>query len=78
MMSRYATKTIYTEVEVEVDLKDFTDEELLDELAERELISTTYGDSDDLIDKIFHLRRQGKNFDKELDEYLYIQTGRVI
>ena len=77
-MSRYATKTIYTEVEVEVDLKDFTDQELLDELAERELISTTYGDSDDLIDKIFHLRRQGKNFDKELDEYLYIQTGRAI
>lgn len=77
-MSRYATKTIYTEVEVEVDLNDFTDEELLDELAERELISTTYGDSDDLIDKIFHLRRQGKNFDKELDEYLYIQTGRAI
>lgn len=77
-MSRYATKTIYTEVEVEVDLKDFTDEELLDELAERELISTTYGDSEDLIDKIFHLRRQGKNFDKELDEYLYIQTGRAI
>ena len=77
-MSRYATKTIYTEVEVEVDLKDFTDEELLDELAERELISTTYGDSDNLIDKIFHLRRQGKNFDKELDEYLYIQTGRAI
>lgn len=77
-MSRYATKTIYTEVEVEVDLKDFTDEELLDELAERELIPTTYGDSEDLIDKIFHLRRQGKNFDKELDEYLYIQTGRAI
>lgn len=77
-MSRYATKTIYTEVEVEVDLKDFTDQELLDELAERELISTTYGDSEDLIDKIFHLRRQGKNFDKELDEYLYIQTGRAI
>lgn len=77
-MSRYATKTIYTEVEVEVDLKDFTDEELLDELAERQLIPTTYGDSEDLIDKIFHLRRQGKNFDKELDEYLYIQTGRAI
>ena len=77
-MSRYTTKTIYTDVEVEVDLKDFTDEELLDELAERELIPTTYGDSEDLIDKIFHLRRQGKNFDKELDEYLYIQTGRAI
>lgn len=77
-MSRYATKTIYTEVEVEVDLNDFTDEELLNELAERDLVPGGHGNGDELIDKIFHLRRQGKNFDKELDEYLYIQTGRAI
>lgn len=74
----YRSKTIYTDVEVEVDLNDFSDEELLDELAERDLIPGSHGTGDELIDKIFNLRRQGKNFDKELDEYLYIQTGRAI
>lgn len=76
MRNRY--KTIYTDVEVEVDLEDFSDEELLEELAVRDLIPDSHGDGNELIDKIFHLRRQGKNFDKELDEYLYIQTGRAI
>lgn len=74
----YRSKTIYTDVEVEVDLNDFTDEELLDELAERDLIPGGHGTGNELLDKIFNLRRQGKNFDKELDEYLYIQTGRAI
>lgn len=71
-------KTIYTDVEVDVDLKDFSDEELLEELGDRELIYSSHGNGNELIHKIFHLRRQGKNFDKELDEYLYIQTGRAI
>jgi hypothetical protein len=70
--------TVYTEVEVDVDLRDFSDDDLLEELANRNLISGDYGNGDSLIDKIFQLRRQGKDFDKELDEYLYIQTGRAI
>ena len=75
-MSRY--KTVYTEVEVDIDLNEFTDQELLEELAERGLISESHGNGDDLIDKIFHLRRQGKSYGKELDEYLYKMTGRAI
>ncbi len=70
--------TVYTEVDVDVDLRDFSDDDLLEELANRNLISGDYGNGDSLIDKIFQLRRQGKDFDKELDEYLYIQTGRAI
>jgi hypothetical protein len=31
-----------------------------------------------LIDKIYHLRRQGKPYERELDEYLYQLTGRAI
>lgn len=75
-MSRY--KTVYTEVEVDIDLNEFTDQELLEELAERGLISESHGNSGDLVDKIFHLRRQGKSYEKELDEYLYKMTGRAI
>lgn len=71
-------KTIYTEVDVDIDMNEFTDEELMDELAERGLISESYGNSDDLIDKIYHLRRQGRPYEKELDAYLYKMTGRAI
>ena len=71
-------KTIYTEVDVDIDMKEFTDEELMDELAERGLISESYGNSNDLIDQIFNLRRLGKSYEKELDAYLYKMTGRAI
>ena len=70
-------KTIYTEVEVDVDLSDFDTEDLIEELESRGK-NHAMGSSAELIDKIFHLRRLGKNFDKELDEYLYIQTGRTL
>ena len=75
-MSRY--KTVYTEVDVDIDMNEFTDEELMDELVERGLISESHGNGEDLVDKIFHLRRQGKSYEKELDEYLYKMTGRAI
>ena len=70
-------KTIYTEVEVDVDLSDFDTEDLIEELESRGK-NYAIGNSAELIDKIFQLRRLGKNFDKELDEYLYIQTGRTL
>jgi hypothetical protein len=65
-------------IEVEVELSDFDDDELIDELESRGKYSPTMGNSDDLIDKIFHLRRQGKPYERELDEYLYIRTGRAV
>jgi len=68
----------YKTIEVEVELSDFDDEELIEELESRGKYSPTMGDSDELIDKIFHLRRQGKPYERELDEYLYIRTGRAI
>ena len=59
-------------------LEEADDQDLIDEMTKRDLYHLTYGDSDGLIDKIYHLRRQGKPFDKELDEYLYLLTGRVV
>jgi hypothetical protein len=69
---------IYKDVEVEFDISDFTDAELLEELAERQLVPDSHGNGNDLIDKIYHLRRQGKPYERELDEYLYIMTGRAV
>ena len=68
----------YRTIDVEVDLSDFDDEDLIDELKSRGKYNGTMGNSDELIDKIFHLRRQGKPYEQELDEYLYMQTGRAI
>jgi hypothetical protein len=68
----------YKTIEVDIELSDFDDDELIDELESRGKYSPTMGDSDELIDKIFHLRRQGKPYERELDEYLYIKTGRAI
>ena len=65
-------------IEVEVELSDFDDEDLIDELKSRGKYNGTMGNSDELIDKIFHLRRQGKPYEQELDEYLYMRTGRAI
>lgn len=66
----------YKTVEVEVELSDFDDEDLIDELESRGKYNGTMGNSDELIDKIFQLRRLGKPY--ELDEYLYMRTGRTL
>jgi hypothetical protein len=71
-------KTVYTEVEVDVDISEFDTEDLIEELELRGKYLPTMGNTEELIDKIFHLRRLGKPFEQELDEYLYIRTGRAI
>ena len=71
-------KTVYTEVEVDVDMSEFDTEDLIEELELRGKYLPTMGNTEELIDKIFHLRRLGKPFEQELDEYLYIRTGRAI
>ena len=68
----------YKTIEVEVELSDFDDGELIDELESRGKYNGTMGNSDELIDKIFQLRRLGKPYEQELDEYLYIRTGRTL
>ena len=65
-------------VEFEVDLSDFEDEQLVDELELRGKYTPSMGDTNELIDKIYQLRRQGKPYERELDEYLYIVTGRAV
>lgn len=68
-------KTIYTEVEVDVDLSEFDTEELIEELCERE--DQNYS-KDQVIQRIFHKRRAGQDFTRELDELIYNTIGRVL
>ena len=70
-------RTVYSEVEVDVNMEDFSDEDILEEVEIRGLnIDGT--NNDELINKIFQLRRLGKPFEQELDEYLYLKTGRIV
>ena len=77
----------YISVNVDVDLSDFDTEDLVEELNGRGHFMDGRGHFKEahpytiqgiLVDKIFHLRREGKDYEKELDEYLYIVTGRAI
>ena len=63
---------------VEIDLVDVDDDELIDELKSRgyEVSETT--SSGELLNKIYHLRRQGKPYEKELDAYIMDTLGKVI
>ena len=76
-MGRYTTVEKW--IDIDVDLEDFDDEDLIEELERRgKDMSYTFGESEELIDKIYHARRQGKPYEHLLDQYLYIKTGRAV
>ena len=72
-------KTVYTEVEVEVDLSDFDTEDLLDELEIRgSMPADVPDDSKDLVEAIWLRRRNGQDYDHLLEQLIYNVTGHVI
>ena len=75
-MSRWTTVEKY--FEVEVDLEDFDDQDLIDELERRGKYNPTHGDSGTLIDQIYQLRRLDKPYEHVLDQLLYEHTGRTV
>lgn len=71
--------TVYTEIEVDVNLDDFDDEDLIEELERRGKgleIADTNGS--ELVETIHQKRRLGKDFTRELDELIYIVTGKIV
>jgi hypothetical protein len=73
-------KTMYKEVEVDVDLSDFETEDLVEELESRGELPSSTGpyDSNELIQKIWQLRRNGKDYQTLLDDLIYAVTGRIV
>ena len=71
--------TIYTEVEVDVSLDDFSDDDLLDEM-ERRGLGAEVADStaSEIITSIWLKRRLGFDFQSELDQLIYQVTGKII
>ena len=73
-------KTVYKEVEVDVDLHDFDTDDLIEELEERGELPSSTGpyDSNELVQKIWQLRRNGKDYQALLDDLIYAVTGRIV
>ncbi len=80
-MSRY--KTVYTEVEVDVDMSDFDTDDLIEELENRGRDYNTRGvDADEmrlLLESIWQKRRMGNpDYQTELDRLIYGVLGKVV
>jgi hypothetical protein len=73
-------KTVYKEVEVDVDLHDFDTDDLIEELEERGELPSSTGpyDSNELVQQIWQLRRNGKDYQRVLDDLIYAVTGRIV
>lgn len=61
-------------IEVEVDLSEFDTEDLVEELGNRGYRA----EGDSLLEKIWRNRREGKDYQAELDEYLYQVLGKIV
>jgi hypothetical protein len=67
--------TIYTEVEVDVDLDDFDTVDLIDELERRDVAMAMQNKQ--LIQQIYEARQLGKDYQKLLDDLIYETIGRL-
>lgn len=76
--------TVYTEVEVEVDvdLDSFDDDDLIEELERRGLdLNTKYIDGDqmrELLTQVWSKRRQGQDYQRELDQLIWYGIGKIV
>jgi len=73
-------KTVYTEVEVDVDLGDFDTEDLREELESRgELPVEHGGNATELLTAIWLKRRVGRtDYQRELDQLIYASLGHIV
>ena len=74
--------TVYTEVEVDVDLDAFDDDDLMDEMERRGLdLNSKYIDGDqmrELLTKVWVHRREGRDYQQELDQLIWYGIGKVV
>jgi hypothetical protein len=71
-------KTIYTEVEVDVDLSDFDTDDLIEELESRGSATSDFGDGKELLRVIYEKRRLNQDYQTELDQLIWMGLGRVL
>lgn len=71
-------KTIYTEVEVDVDLSDFDTDDLIEELESRGAGATDYGDGKEILMSIYEKRRLNQDYQQDLDQLIWLGLGRFV
>ena len=71
-------KTMYKEVEVDVDLSDFETDDLIEELESRGAGATDYGDGKDILMAIYEKRRLGRDYQQELDQLIWLGLGKLL
>ena len=71
-------KTMYKEVEVDVDLSDFDTDDLIEELESRGAGTTDYGDGKDILNAIYEKRRLGKDYQQDLDQLIWLGLGKIL
>ena len=71
--------TVYTEVEVDVDLVDFDTDDLLEELESRGALPPEgNANAREIVEQIYYLRRQGQSYEHLMDSLMYAVMGRVV
>ena len=72
----------YVTAEVEVDLADFDTDDLIEELERRRLDYNTQGvDGDEMrsvLEQVWLRRRQGQDYQAELDGLIYGVLGKLV
>lgn len=72
----------YVSVDVDIDLDEFSTEELIQELESRGHDYNTDGiDGDrarELLEQIYQLRRTGLEYQQDLDKLFYLVLGKIV
>jgi hypothetical protein len=71
----------YVTVDVDVDLDQIEDDDLLNEVKYRNLSIGDYATSEqmnEIISAIWQKRREGKDYQKELDDLIYHGIGKIL
>lgn len=62
---------------IDIDMSEFSDDELLEEITLRGL-NETVSKENDLLEKIYNLRRLNLDYQNELDELILNTLGRIL
>lgn len=68
----------YVSVEVDVDLDEFSTQELIDELENRDVDYELEGDFKPLIREMYERQQQGKPIDEQLSKLYWYGIGRIV
>lgn len=70
--------TVYTEVEVDVDLADFDTDDLIQELEDRgKMVDGGDTSSGVLVKQIYEKRKLGQDYEEELKQLIYNVLGKI-